>query len=265
MRSWWTRLWVLACLIVLGLAVDAVFVEPFRIEVTHHEIRGEVGAPLKIAHLTDLHTHGMGRRERQLLATLEAEKPDVIFVTGDSLAGYGGTYEDCAKLYAQLHAPLGVWIVRGNWENEHPLRHERAFYQDAGVRLLANASAMLRPGVWVVGLDDPASGVPKLNAALANVPATAYKIALFHSPAFFDKIASRVNLALAGHTHGGQIRIPLLHPFWLPKGSGRFLEGWYAEAGAQMYVSRGLGTSTIPARFLCRPEIAFITIHSGWR
>jgi predicted MPP superfamily phosphohydrolase len=263
MRSWWTRLWVVVCVVALGVALDAFFLEPYRIEVTHHEIQGDVGTPpLKIAHLSDLHTHGIGRRERQLVATLEAEKPDVIFITGDSLAGYGGTYEDCVKLYKQLHAPLGVWFVRGNWENDHPLRRERAFYENAGVHLLLNTNAMIRPGVWVIGLDDPTSGVARSEAALTGVPPIAYKIALFHSPAFFDRIAGKVNLVLAGHTHGGQIRIPLVHPFWLPKGSGRFLEGWYAEAGAQMYVSRGLGTSTIPARFLCRPEIAFITIHS---
>jgi uncharacterized protein len=262
MRSWWTRLWVVFCLVALGVAVDAFFVEPYRIEVTHHEIQGDVGAPLKIAHLSDLHTHGVGKRERQLIATLETEKPDVIFITGDSLAGYGGTYDDCAKLYARLHAPLGVWFVRGNWENDHPMRHEHAFYQETGVHFLLNSSAMLRPGVWVVGLDDPVSGSPRPDAALAGVPPNAYKIVLFHSPAFFDKIAGRVNLALTGHTHGGQIRIPFVQPFWLPKGSGRFLEGWYAEAGAQMYVSRGLGMSTIPIRFLCRPEIAIITIHS---
>jgi predicted MPP superfamily phosphohydrolase len=262
MRAWWTRPWVLVCLLILvGLAVDAFFIEPYRVAVTRSEIQGAVGTPLKIAHLTDMHTHGVGLRERKVLAVLDAEKPDVIFITGDSLAGYGGTYEDCAKLYARLHAPLGVWFVNGNWENERPVRRERAFYQEAGIHLLLNANTMLRPGVWAVGLDDTTDGDPRPDQALAGVPTGAYKIALFHEPAFFDKIASRVNVAFAGHTHGGQIRIPFVYPFWLPKGSGRYLEGWYQESGAKMYVSRGLGMSTIPARFLCPPEVAIITIH----
>jgi len=75
-------------------------------------------------------------------------------------------------------------------------------------------------------------------------------------------MASRVNLCLTGHTHGGQVRLPFLKPLWLPKGCGRFVEGWYEELGSCIYVNRGLGTSLLPVRFLCRPEITFITIHS---
>jgi hypothetical protein len=111
-------------------------------------------------------------------------------------------------------------------------------------------------------LDDPSSGTPNLDAALKTVPQGAYVIAAFHAPAFFDNIAGHVPLVLAGHTHGGQVRLPLVPVFWLPQGSGRFLEGWYAERGSRMYVSRGIGTSFLPIRFLCLPELAIITVGS---
>jgi uncharacterized protein len=65
---------------------------------------------------------------------------------------------------------------------------------------------------------------------------------------------------LAGHTHGGQVRLPLVPVFWLPHGSGRFLEGWYTERGSKMYVSRGIGTSILPIRFRCPPELSIITL-----
>lgn len=256
------RKWGAAALLVLAaVAVDSLFVEPYWIEVTHHQIQGAVAVPLKIAQLSDLHTHGLGRRERRMLEILAAEKPDIILITGDSVGVRRGNYADCKDVYEQLHAPLGVWFVHGNWENIRPLRGERAYYQDAGVRLLLNSSEAARPDVWVVGLDDPYTGTAKLDAALTGVPAGVYTIALFHSPAFFDRIAGRANLCLAGHTHGGQVRLPFLKPLWLPKGCGRFVEGWYEERGSQMYVNRGLGTSGLPARFFCRPEISFITIH----
>lgn len=243
------------------LGVYTLWIEPNWIEVTRYQVHAPLGAPLKIAHLSDLHTHGLGHRERQMLAILEAEKPDLIVVTGDTLADHGGSYPQCREVYEKLHAPLGVWVVRGNWENWKPLRRERAFYEAAGMHLLVNASAYVTPNVWLVGLDDPYTGTPKLNSALQGVPPDAFKIALFHSPAYFDRVAGHANLCLSGHTHGGQVRLPFLNPLWLPAGCGRYVEGWYEESGSQMYVSRGVGMSILPVRFLCRPELAFITVR----
>ena len=110
---------------------------------------------------------------------------------------------------------------------------------------------------------------------LAGAPEGALRIALFHSPGYFDTIADQVHFAFAGHTHGGQVRVPLLPPLWMPNGSGRFVAGWYeAQPGAassaptqqpaaRLYVSRGVGTSILPLRFNCRPEVALITVTSG--
>jgi predicted MPP superfamily phosphohydrolase len=243
-----------------ALIVDSIWIEPNWIEVTHSEIHGAVAKPLKIAHLSDIHTNGFGRRERRMLELLEEEKPDLIVVTGDTLATNSGNYDECRQVYEKLHAPLGVWVVRGNWENWRPVRHEHSFYESAGVHLLVNASQPIRPDVWLIGLDDPFSGIARLDTALAGVPRGVYTIALFHSPFYFDLAAGQVNLCLTGHTHGGQVRIPFLDPLWLPGGCGRYIQGWYEENGSQMYVSRGLGMSILPIRFLCRPELAIITV-----
>jgi uncharacterized protein len=262
----WRSKWLLAAmlaLVLLGVAagIDSLFIEPFRIEVTRYDLQGNVASPLKIAQFSDLHTHGMGRDERHALGILEKEKPDLIVITGDCLGNVDGDYRNCEQLYKQFHAPLGVWVVRGNWENDRLVYHERAFYARAGVHLLVNQNASPRPDFALIGLDDSSSGTPRLDRALSGLPTDVYKIALFHAPAYFDQIAGRVNLCLAGHTHGGQVRIPFVKPFWLPKGCQRFLEGWYEEDGTKMYVNRGLGMSDLPVRFLCRPEISFFTIH----
>lgn len=259
-RTWFA----VAAVALLALLIDATLIEPYRIQVTHYQVLASVDAPLKIAQLSDLHTHGLGRRERRMIAILDAEKPDLIVITGDSLAGFGGTYQEDAEVYRQLHAPLGIWFVRGNWENDHPyrpFRREREFYESAGVHLLVNANAELRPDIWLIGLNDPSSGVVRLNQAMAGVPAAAYKIALFHAPGFFDDIAGKVNLVLAGHTHGGQVHIPFVQPFWLPKDCGPYLAGWYEKDGSKMYVNRGIGWSMLPVRFLCRPEVTIVTIR----
>jgi predicted MPP superfamily phosphohydrolase len=258
-------LFAAAAIVALAAAIDGLFIEPYWIEVTHSQITATVTQPLKIAQLADLHTSGLGRRETSLLNLLDAERPDVIIITGDTITrswfGAAPHYERIGPLLSRLHAPLGVWLVRGNWENNHPLlRDERTFYAHWGVHFLLNESRPLRRDVWIVGLDDPASGTPDPMSALRNVPENEYAIAAIHGPAFFDQLAGRVPLVLAGHTHGGQMRLPLVPVFWLPFGSGRFLEGWYTDAGSKMYVSRGIGTTGLPIRFRCRPELAIITL-----
>ena len=271
-------------------SLDAFWIEPDWIEATHHRIFAPLASPLKIAHLSDIHTHGLGRRERRMLALLESEEPDLIVITGDTVSNGGfddifretarrlkqarpktahdqglarendGRYEMCGEVLKHLHAPLGVWLVRGNWEHWWPVSDERKFYESVGVNFLLNAGSPVRDNIWILGFDDAVVGSPSLEAALAGVPPGAFKIALFHSPAYFERIAGRCNLAFAGHTHGGQVRLPFLRPLWLPPGCGGFLEGWYEQEGSRMYVSRGIGTSSFNVRFLCRPELAFITV-----
>jgi uncharacterized protein len=244
-------------------------VEPYWIEVTRHSVPAPLATRLRVAQITDLHTYGFGRRERALLTILEKERPDIIVLTGDTVIDgdpFGPrprrpddpSYLLAAQTLRRLHAPLGVWAVKGNWEAIRRVSHERSFYEGNGVRLLSNEAREVRPDVWLAGFDDIRSG-PNIRA-LDGIPAGAFVIALFHSPAFIDSVAGKVSLALAGHTHGGQVRPPFVPPFWLPRGSGPYLAGWYEVGGTRLYVSRGIGTSTLPIRFLCRPELALFTI-----
>lgn len=254
-------LWFLA-LLALAVFIDSVWIEPFRIQITRFTVPAPVQQAIKIADLTDLHTSGLHRNERKVLAVLAQEQPDVIVITGDTLTGKSkyADYLNTAPLLSRLHAPMGVWMVRGNWETFHPRKDERQLWKSMGVTLLVNQSAQIAPNVWLVGLDEPWTGKPDLAAALKGVPADAYKIALFHSPAYFAKTAGQYQLALAGHSHGGQVRIPFLPPLWLPPGVGQFVEGWFEKNGSRMYVSRGIGMSTLPIRFDCPPELPIITL-----
>ena len=167
------------------------------------------------------------------------------------------------EVFQQLHAPLGVWVVRGNYENWRQMQHEHSFYANAGVHLLLNSGTLLRNDVWLAGVDDPYTGKPSLEGALTGAPPGVYEILLFHSPAYFDRVAGHVDLCLAGHTHGGQVRPPFMPPLWLPKGCWPYVAGWYEAKGtkSKMYVNRGIGTSLLPIRFNSRPEVTILTVE----
>jgi uncharacterized protein len=246
-------------IIAVSLIIYASWIEPYWIEVTHHHVNAPLSSPIKIAHLTDIHTSGLGRRELKLLKIIEAEQPDVIAITGDSInitSDYGGLRD----LLIQLHAPLGVWLVRGNHEDWWPVDNEEQYYKSAGVKLLVNSSGEVRDGIWFVGFDDLYAGSPDMKKAFSGVPEAAYKIALFHSPIYFETEAGRSDLVLAGHSHGGQVQLPLIGPPYRPPFCGKYIEGWFELRGTKMYVSRGVGTSIVDVRFWCRPEVAIITV-----
>jgi predicted MPP superfamily phosphohydrolase len=244
---------------VAATALYAVFVEPYWIEVTRHVRAGGVQTPLRIAHLSDLHTKGFGARERQVIELVQAAAPDLVVITGDTVDE--GSLEPGRELLRQLRAPLGVWVVRGHRERDRPVIDERRFFESLGVRFLDNQGVALRDDVWLVGLDDPATGRPDLPAALVGAPTASFKLALFHAPDHFPDVAGLFHLGLAGHTHGGQVRLPVIGPLWLPPGGRRFLHGWYTQNRSELYVSRGIGTSRYPARLFCRPELAIIEIR----
>lgn len=245
------------------LASYSYLVETRWLEVTHHNISLPVRAPLKVAHLTDLHIRTIGSLERKILAVLNQERPDLILVTGDMVAE-NGNYGLAGEFLNLLKAPLGVWGVEGNWEHWTSANEtNRSLASHSNMPLLRNENRRVREDVWLVGLDDALAGNPDLDSAFDGKPADALCVALFHSPAYFSKIAGKCRLNLSGHTHGGQIRLPLWGPVWLPPESGSFVSGWYESKGSKMYVSRGIGTSVIDARLFCRPEVAIIEVRGS--
>jgi predicted MPP superfamily phosphohydrolase len=234
-------------------------VEPYLLQTTHHRFVAPVRAPLRIAHVTDLHTGGLGLREKRLLAALAEEKPDLIAITGDTVDS--GDLEAARPVIAAMRAPLGVFAVSGNWEHWRPVHGDQAaFYASAGARFLRNESVRVRDDLYVIGLDDAVSGAPDIAGAIKGVPDGVMRLALFHAPIGFDDAAPHVQLALAGHTHGGQVRVPFLGALWRPPGSGEFDRGWYRRKQSAMYVSQGAGTSILRIRFACRPELAIIEV-----
>jgi uncharacterized protein len=232
-----------------------------RVEVTRHVVPAPVARSLTVALIADLHMNGEDREALEMLDHLDRERPDLILIAGD-LTSLDGSDEIYARVLARLAAPLGVWMVPGNWDYWLPVADLRALCSRTGVRLLENDAVELAPGIWLAGLDDAVAGAPDPRRALDSIPAGAWVMALVHCPCGFDDIAGRCAIAFAGHTHGGQIRLPGLPPVWLPSGSGRYVAGWYERGGSRLYVSRGIGAKTLPMRIFCPPELALFTLSA---
>jgi predicted MPP superfamily phosphohydrolase len=252
------RLGVATLLAAAGGLAYVFAVEPYWIEVTRHSIAGPVTQRLRIAHLSDLHSRSFGLREREILALVKRAAPDVIVMTGDVVDG--ASLEPARELFRGLRAPLGVWVVRGDSETAPPA-DQRAFYEAVGARFLDNEGVQVRDDVFIVGFTDAVAARSAPGSPFGAAPAASFKLALFHAPDAFNDVAGMFHLGLAGHMHGGQVRMPGFPWLWHPAGGGRYSQGWYTANRSDLYVSRGLGTGVIGARLFCRPEIALIEIR----
>lgn len=222
----------------------------FRVREEHCGIPG-LRSPLHLVQLSDLH-YGLYLKDgsvRRWVETASALKPDLIVITGDFIQGRSTVdATPLASLLEPLTAPLGVWGVWGNhdhvWYTDEPQRLEQLL-QRAGVRLLTNHGVRLREDLYLAGIDDEGTGRPDVAAALNGASRDAATILLCHQPASLERVPRWVSLVLAGHTHGGQLR--------LPAGPG-LPYGWWRERPLT-FVSSGLGVGLLPARLNCPAEI----------
>ena len=222
---------------------------------------------LTIAHLTDTHLRRLGRLEERVLAAVRAREPAVVVLTGDMIDSRKAL-PILAEFCGALTAPgRQVLAIRGNHEvhSKVPVADLRRLYRRAGARLLVNEHVGMDAALTIVGTEDSLTKHYDLRTALRGLPATPVRIHLSHAPEVFDwphRPAVSFALCLAGHTHGGQIRFPFLPPY-VPKGAGpRFVAGWYPHTNmGPAYVSRGIGTTSIPLRLNCPPELPFLRLE----
>lgn len=244
--------------IIIFISFYSFYYCPNDLEITHHKrIYNEGKNSIKIAHITDLHTTGLGIIENKLIISLKNEKPDLIVITGD-ISTPNGTLIGYEEVLSLIQAPLGVYFVNGNWEYWSPIKDLEKIFIKYNIRYLINEIVKLKSGLNLIGFDD-IEGNPEIKI-IENIQKASLNIALFHSPAYFKSIPNSIHLSLAGHSHGGQVKIPLIGALWTPNGTDEYSEGWFKNEESELYVSRGIGNSVLPIRFNCRPELAIFEI-----
>lgn len=274
------RAWGLAALsaAVAAVYVDAVHVEPRLLRVREHALDRSGGRPartLRILHLSDLQTPAIGPHEERALRTGLSYRPDLIVLTGDyvqedlALPTEDDAARDLRALMARIGftAPLGVLATEGD---AGPPCAE--VFEGTPVRCLADETVLLEPPglepIAVTALSRTRGRVREprwLEALFARGPAAPHRLVISHAPDFVDALPAPVDLALAGHTHGGQVALPFLGPLRtgtrLPR---RYAGDLHDFAGTPLHVTRGVGMErdfAPPVRFLCPPEICVLDVR----
>ncbi len=265
------------CIAISLACIQAFYVEPFRLELTHTAIDAPAflpERPLRIAQLTDTHVERITRRETEMLALLEAYQPDLIVLTGDYVnADYTHdpvAWQETREVFSQLHAPYGVYAVIGNvdqWD-DHLIPSvfdglPITLLEDEVTRLEFPGGELYLLGITTIHLEHDRAVLQDL---MAGIPENAYTLLLYHKPDLFDEaVAQGIDIFLAGHTHGGQVRLPTQATLsGIASDHGQWNEmGLYTQGGTSLYVSRGIGMEglNLPrVRFLCPPEIVGIEL-----
>lgn len=253
--AWWSR-----------------FVHPFRTRLTHVIMP----LPRRHAHLNGLtiafvcDTHigpRFGANDLQpTIDTLRRVRPDILVFGGDYVSESPRFIDASVDAMEDMAATarLGAWAIYGN----HDLANTRERVEEAlgraGIAALENQSVEVvtnTGSIWLAGIDDAILGHPDLNAAFRGIPADDPVIALWHEPDLAEQVVPYDPIfMLSGHTHGGQVRLPIIGPVAPPKLGKRYVYGRFDVNGMPLYVSSGIGMYRPPVRFNCPPEVVLITL-----
>ncbi|MBE5810792.1 MAG: metallophosphoesterase [Clostridiales bacterium] len=268
--------------LVLMIALAWPFVEPFLLQTEHTtltaaDLPASIGQ-LRIVYASDIHKGGIfgDKRVASLVSHINACNADIVLFGGDYAVDIDGAIEFFQTM-PRIHSRYGVYAVLGNHDRTVPeskLTTLRSAMQNAGVMPLINAVTQVRIGmssITIVGIDDADNGRPDMKGVASQVRAEDYVIFLSHNPKVIpDALKLQdmngregwFDLGLFGHTHGGQVAF--LGAFLKNDGvPDEYTQGWFRQNRAHMLVSRGVGTSGLPVRLFCMPQIHLITVNTA--
>jgi predicted MPP superfamily phosphohydrolase len=250
----------------IGIALtDAFWLEKYFIE-TKEFLLGrstDTHFDLKVIQVSDLHLRSLNAQLKKLAANINSHKPDLVLFTGDAIDDPKNMLLLDGFLQLIDHSIKKIAIT-GNWEYWGGIDLEllRRTYAAHNCELLLNNSRQFvirNKTVSITGVDDLVGGKADIGEAIKEYTPGDYHIILNHCPAYGDTIAEKLkgnipyDFILSGHTHGGQVSFFGFAPL-RPVGSGKYVRGWYKDKN--IYVSKGIGTSVLPVRFMARAEIA---------
>lgn len=232
---------------------NAVEFEPNWLKVSRFALPGAASG-CTFVHISDLHHCGNLKYTDEIISAIRKEQPEFVCFTGD-LIDASGHLNEALEIIRSIGVP--VFGVPGNHDQlcSYSFQdHYRAFTGTGGAWLMNQRALFRDKSIEIIGLAG-------LSSVTLPPPGTSRRLVLTHYPAVADRISgARSTVILAGHSHGGQVRLPLIGALYLPSGVGPYDHGLFQTAAGPLHVSAGLGTSVVPVRFNCRPEITVIQI-----
>lgn len=268
----------------LALCADALFVGPNRpvlnrVDIHLHRLPDAFDG-FTIAQLSDFHydPEFSARPIRISVEMVNRLQPDLVVLTGDfvttpyfanrlhrNLEKAADEAEPCGALLNKLKSKVGVMSVIGNHDGNCGADRVRAILRSQGLPVMFDESLPIeRDGekLWIAGLDDNPDETD-LTAALKKVPADEPVVVLIHEPDTADFVSKYpVDLQLSGHSHGGQVRLPLVGPVYLPELARKYPSGLRKVGGLTLYTNVGIGTIGVPVRLNCPPEVTLFTLRA---
>ena len=268
--------------IVLCLTLGTIIVyDNFKIDITEYTLESdnlpESFNEFKIVHLSDLHNTEFGKNNKKLLKIIKEQKPDAVFVTGDTIDGFYTNIQIPINLFKEILKICDVYFVVGNHESRVNITTTTEFIDtltEIGVIVLKDNSAYIEKDVeriQVIGLKDASNYkadynnnyTEKITETINNLDdKNTFSILLSHHPELFNEYKNTdIDLVFSGHAHGGQFRLPFIGGIIAPE-QGLFPKydaGVFSENNTTMVVSRGLGNSIVPVRINNSPEIVVVT------
>lgn len=292
MRKRGRIIWGILAVAVLWMAAVAFWFEPRSLTLTQLDVQvpswPQNTAPLRVVLLSDFHVddvHMRPERVRDIARRVKAMHPDVVLLGGDYIGGdvlkgrreFGARPmrpakqialdEDGLRALGSFEAKYGVYAIMGNHDCWWDCDTVRQILGTTPVHFLENQAARIeRPGgdVWIAGIEDGQTQAPDFPSTAAQIPPGAATLTLTHNPGLFDWESDQAQILLAGHTHAGQVRLPIIGSIVrVSRHTEDTAKGWTIIKGRILIVTRGLGSSGIPVRFNCPPQIMLLTVHPG--
>ena len=245
---------------------------PYRPVLERIEVRvpPELETPprLRIGFVADTHLGSVIRPldiDRALELILSAE-PDLLLFGGDYVSESPRHINEAAAVLGNVASAtrFGSLAILGNHDYANGATRMTAALEKRGIRVLRNESTRVGDDLgelWVAGIDDALLGSPEPERAFAGVPPRTRALALWHEPDWAEQAAQHeAFLQLSGHSHGGQVRLPIAGTVAAPAGGRRFVEGLNLAMGMPVYTTRGVGVYRPPMRFRCSPEVTLLTL-----
>ena len=252
-------------IITLLLAGYSYFIEPNKLEITNYTTQDKELSGVKIVFASDFHIKPYGqKRLEKIVEIINKQNPDVVVSAGDFVCGHTEHStmhpQKIAEGLAKVKSKYGFYTTLGNHDGWYDKVYVEELLEAKGINVLNNENVKLQINnreIYIAGVEDMMTAFPNIDDALKGTKSPT--ILLTHTPDIFPDVPKNVNLTLAGHTHGGQVRIPIIGPIFTASNYGnKYAIGFIEENGKKLITTRGIGVSILPFRFNCPPEIVVI-------